>query len=341
MSRATSGRRRHMNHTVEGAPRLSNRTLANGGSRLRVPSYDRGALAPGIVHFGVGGFHRAHQAVYLDELAERGVTRDWGVAGVGLRTTRMKRALAPQDCLFTVVQRDRDGDAARVIGSMTDYSFAPDDPARVLRRLADPRTRLVTLTVTGDAYEVDPDDADVAHDIRSPQDPRTLFGYLVEGLRLRRDAGTAPFTVLSCDNVPGNGAATRSAVVSLARLRDDRLADWIEEAAAFPSSVVDRITPAAGVAARRLVADEFGVDDRSPVVTERFAQWIIEDSFSHGRPPLEEVGVEFVPDVAAHELVKKRLLNGTHCALGYLGRLSGYSRTDEAMADESLRAYAA
>jgi mannitol 2-dehydrogenase len=326
---------------------LNQETLDRHAGRLHVPTYDRSALTPSVVHISVGGFHRAHQLVYFDELAQLGVTSDWGVVGVGLHTPTMRDALAPQDHLYTVVERDGGAESARVVGAMIDYLFAPDEPERVLSLLADPRIRLVTMTVTGTTYRVDPasgkfdPDEEARADLGQPQRPCSVFGYLVEGLDRRRRAGHPPFTVLSCDNMPSNGAAARSAVVGFARLRDEVLARWIAGNVCFPSSMVDRITPATGPEERADVARAFGVDDRWPVITEPFSQWVVEDCFTAGRPPLERVGVRFVRDVGDHEVMKTRLLNASHSALGYLGRLSGHRRTDEVLADEVLHDYVA
>ncbi|MBA2522435.1 MAG: mannitol dehydrogenase family protein [Solirubrobacterales bacterium] len=325
---------------------LKNRTLGIHAARAAVPTYERKALQPGVVHFGVGGFHRAHQAVYLEELAERGISNEWGVTGVSLNHSAMRDSLAPQDWLYTLVERGEDGDQARIIGVMGSCLFARQEAAAVLGKLAATETRLVTMTVTGDGYNIDPTTGEFRHDrpgtladLRLPERPSTVIGYIVEGLRLRRDAGLPPFTVLSCDNLPSNGAVAREAVVSLARLRDPDLAGWIECEGAFPSSVVDRITPKTGEAARRLVLDDFGIADRWPVVAEPYSQWIIEDHFCNGRPPLDEVGAKFVSDIAPYELTKKRLLNGSHCALGYLGYLAGHRRSADAMEEELIRDY--
>lgn len=212
---------------------------------VSVPTYDRARLAPAVVHIGVGGFHRAHQAVYFDDLAARGNT-DWGIVGVGLRSPQMGEVLDDQDHLFTVVARSPEGDDVRVVGSVVDYLYAPGDPEAVLRTLADQRTRLVTLTITGSAYPTGPldlADEQVRADVETPATPGTAFGYIVEGLDRRRRAGLPPFTVLSCDNLQHNGGVTREAVLSTARLRDPELARWIEEDVSFPSSMVDRITP--------------------------------------------------------------------------------------------------
>jgi mannitol 2-dehydrogenase len=329
---------------VPDAVPLSEKTLAAHAGRLRVPTYDRAALTPSVVHFSVGGFHRAHQLVYLDDLAEQGNT-DWGVVGVGLHSPAMRDALRPQDHLYTVVERSCEGERARVIGSMIGYHFAPDSPETVLDLLTDERTRLVTMTVTGNAYRIDADsgrfapDQAVHADLADPRNPRTLFGYIVRALDLRRRSGLPPFTVLSCDNMQSNGEAARAAVVGFARLLDEGLARWIDAGVAFPGSMVDRITPSTSIADRQDIARRFGVDDRWPVITEPFSQWVMEDAFCNGRPPLETVGVQFVDDVGDHELMKTRLLNASHSALGHLGILAGHTRVHEVLADPVLRRY--
>jgi fructuronate reductase/mannitol 2-dehydrogenase len=326
---------------------LSDRNLRELPPEVSIPTYDRAALRPGIVHIGVGGFHRAHQAVYLDELARQGST-DWGVLGVGLHSREIGQVLADQDRLYTVVERAADGDRAGVVGVMTGYLYAPDDPEAVLTALADECTRVVTLTITGTGYRIDAhtgnfdaDDPHIARDLEDPGQPQTVFGYLVEALHRRRRAGLAPFTVLSCDNMQSNGAAARTAVVSFARLRDDDLAEWIDENVAFPSSMVDRITPNTSPEDRDAIAAATGIDDRWPVITEPFRQWVVEDSFCNGRPPLEEVGVQFVADVAPYETVKTRLLNAGHSAIAYLGYLAGYRTTADVMADPVFRTFLA
>jgi fructuronate reductase/mannitol 2-dehydrogenase len=290
-----------------------------------VPSYDRAALRPGIVHIGVGGFHRSHQAVYFDRLAETGVSNAWGILGVGVRSGGSRGDLLRQNCLYSLLERSPGGDRARVVGSILDYLYAPQEPGRALAVLTSSETKVVTLTITGDGYG---EEAPV---------PR----FLAEALRLRREAGVPPFTVLSCDNLPENGATARSAVVAYARLRDEeRFADWVETDVSFPSTVVDRITPMTEPEHQDVLEREFGIHDRCPVVSEDFTQWIVENDFCHERPPLEEVGVQFVPDVKPYELHKKRLLNGTHSAIGYLGHLCGRERIDEAIGDPLLRRFA-
>jgi fructuronate reductase/mannitol 2-dehydrogenase len=324
---------------------LSQATLGDLPPDVPALGYDRALLRPGIVHFGVGGFHRAHQAVYLDDLARRGVT-EWGVVGVGLHSRAISEVLAAQDGMYLVVERGPEADRVRVVGALLRCLYGPDSPEAVLDALADGGVRVVTLTITGTSYRIDPhtgdfdpDDEDVRADVQDPAHPRTVFGYLVEALDRRRRAGQPPFAVLSCDNMQDNGAAARTAVVSFARLRDEALADWIDEHVAFPSSMVDRITPTTSPEDRAAVTGSTGVDDRWPVVTEPFRQWVVEDSFPAGRPPLEQVGVQFTDDVHPYEVVKTRLLNAGHTAIGYLGYLAGLRTTDQVMADPVFRSF--
>jgi fructuronate reductase/mannitol 2-dehydrogenase len=324
---------------------LRNETLDHHEPAVGVPTYDRAGLTPGVVHIGVGRFHRAHQALYFHELAERGV-RDWGVIGVCLRSRGVKAALEPQDCLYTVVERGPGGDRARVVGSLDRVLHAPEDAEAVLDALTDPGVRLVTLTVTANGYhldaatlDLDTEAAEIAADLAHPQRPSTFIGYVAEALDRRRRAGLPPFTVLSCDNVPRNGDTTRAVVVSFARHRDPALAAWIEAHVRFPNSMVDRITPETSDADARYLAEAFGVEDRAPVMTEPFRQWVVEDAFAAGRPPLEQVGVQFVADVRPYELMKKRLLNGSHTAVAYLGYLAGHRALNATMADPAFRAF--
>jgi mannitol-1-phosphate/altronate dehydrogenase len=307
-----------------GALPLAEENLSELAERVSLPTYDRSELTPAVVHIGVGGFHRAHQAVYFDELANRGIT-DWGVVGVGISRPEMAEVLSAQDNLFTVVERGVEDSSARVVGSIIDYLLLTEDPDAVRDRLSDPQTRLVTLTITADGYQVGEDES-----------PDGIFAILLDGLDSRHRAGHPPFTVLSCDNLSDAGAAARQAVLTLAGRRDPELAGWIEQNASFPGSMVDRITPSTSPEDRDGIEDEFSVADRWPVITEPFAQWVIEDSFCDGRPPLEQAGARFVDDVAPYKLIKSRLLNGIHCALGYLGSLAGYRTTDEAMTDPVL-----
>jgi mannitol-1-phosphate/altronate dehydrogenase len=284
--------------------------------------------------------------MYFDALASQGVSQEWGITGVGLHNRQMKAALSKQDCLYTVVERGTGVERGRVVGSLCEYRYAPDESSEVRAALADERTRLVTLTITGNGYHFDPHCGEFDTEceaVRADQGAdgqyQTAWGFLADALESRRRSGTKGFTVLSCDNMPDNGGAARAAMVTFARMRDPGLAHWIEENVAFPSTMVDRITPATSQIDRDFIERRFGVADRWPVVTEPFSQWIIEDNFCNGRPPLEDVGVEIVADVSTHKLVKTRLLNGVHCAIGYLGILAGYERTAEAMADPLIYGY--
>jgi mannitol 2-dehydrogenase len=299
-----------------------------------------------VVHIGVGGFHRAHQALFHDRLLAAG-EREWAICGLGALPgdSRMRDALDAQDGLYTLVERAPGEEEARVIGSITDYVLAPDDPEAAIEKLAAEATRIVSLTVTEGGYnisdvtgEFDPDDEDVAHDLEEGATPRTTFGLVTEALARRRERGLGPFTVMSCDNLQGNGERAQYAFTTFARLRDPELGEWIEGHVTFPNSMVDRITPATTDADREAVRDRFGIDDRWPVVCEPFIQWVLEDAFCAGRPPYEDVGVQVVDDVEPYELMKLRLLNASHQALAYFGHLLGHEYVHDAARDEPLRA---
>jgi len=323
---------------------LSAATLADLGPEVARPQYDRSQASVGVVHFGVGGFHRTHQAMYLDTLMNDGRALDWGICGVGVMPTvdeKMKAVMAAQDCLYTMVIKHPDGTfEPRVIGSILEYLFAPDDPDAVIERMADPAVKIVSLTVTEGGYNIhavtgqfDVTNPDVVHDAEPGATPRTVFGLITEALRRRWDRGLAPFVVMSCDNIPGNGEVARGSLAAFARLRDAGLADRIETEVLFPNGMVDRITPATTDDDRAEVARRFGVQDGWPVVCEPFTQWVLED-FDHAqRPPLEDVGVQIVDEVAPYELMKLRLLNGSHQALTYFGYLAGYRYAHEVCQD--------
>jgi mannitol 2-dehydrogenase len=322
---------------------LSGETLDRIADRVPVPSYARTRLGSGVVHIGVGGFHRAHQAVYLDTLFEAGRASSWAITGVGLMPgdRRMHEVMQRQDCLYTVVVAHPDGTLEpRVVGSIVDYLYAPDDPEKVLGVMSAPTTRVVSLTITEGGWRVraatgefDADDPDIRADLQPGASPCTAFGYLTEALARRRAAGVPPFVVMSCDNLQGNGDVARTALSSFAGLRDPELGDWIRHHVAFPNAMVDRITPATTDEVRTRLAEEFGVEDGWPVVCEPFNQWVLEDHFPLGRPPLEDVGVQVVPDVGPYELMKLRLLNAGHQVLCYLGHLSGYRYVHEVCTD--------
>ena len=319
--------------------------------RIKIPSpnYDRSQVSVGIVHIGVGGFHRAHEAMYLDALMNQGEALDWGICGLGVLPgdARMRDALAAQDRLYTLVIKHPDGTTEpRVIGSMLDFVHAPDDANAAVERMADPAVRIVSLTITEGGYnfnqatgEFDAANPDVLHDLAAPEQPRSVFGLVVEALARRRARGIAPFTVLSCDNIQGNGDVARRQFGAYAALRDPELAAWIEGEVAFPNCMVDRITPVTSEEDRALLAERYGIEDRWPVVCEPFTQWVLEDRFPAGRPPFEDAGVQLVADVEPYELMKLRLLNASHQALCYPGYLAGYRYAHEVCADPTFVAY--
>ena len=328
---------------------LSGRTLRSWSDRVALPAYDRDLVTPGAVHVGVGGFHRAHQAMYHDRLMNQGTALDWGICGVGVMPAdrRMKQVLDAQDGLYTLVLKHGDGTwEPRVIGSIVQYLFAPDDPEAVIEKMAAAATRIVSLTVTEGGYnisdvtgEFDATNPEVIADLEPGAVPRTTFGLITEALRRRRERGLTPFTVMSCDNLPGNGMLARRVLTAFARLRDPELGDWVEREAFFPSSMVDRITPATTDADRAEIRERFGIEDRWPVVCEPFTQWVLEDAFGAGRPPYPEAGVQVVGDVEPYELMKLRLLNASHQALCYFAYLCGYRLVHEAAQDPLFRAF--
>lgn len=325
--------------------RLSQSTLAALPDNVATPAYDRTALRPGMLHIGVGNFHRAHQAVYLHRLFEQGRDHEWALVGAGVRSADalMRERLSAQDWLYTVAELDPVRLSASVIGSITDFVEVAPEP--LIARAADPAIRIVSLTITEGGYFTDAKTGgfDAAHaEIQADVvagTPRGVFGILVEALKRRFDAGVPPFTVMSCDNLPENGHAARRATVGFARLVDDALAARIDAEVAFPNGMVDCITPATTDARRAMISETFGIDDAAPVVCEPFRQWVLEDDFRMGRPRLEEVGVEFVSNVAAYELMKLRILNGGHAAIAYPGALLGHTYAHEAMADPDIAAW--
>ena len=324
-------------------------TLARWRGQLPVPSYDRSLVTPGVVHVGVGGFHRAHQAMYHDRLMNQGAALDWGICGVGVMPAdrRMKQVLDAQDGLYTLVLKHSDGTyEPRVIGSIVEYLYAPDDPEAVIEKMAAESTRIVSLTITEGGYNVsdltgefDVTNPDVVHDLEPGAAPRTTFGLITEALRRRWTRGLGPFTIMSCDNLQDNGYRSKRVFTAFARLRDPELGAWVEREASFPNSMVDRITPVTTDADRAEVRERFGIDDRWPVVCEPYTQWVLEDAFTAGRPPYEQVGVQVVDQVEPYELMKLRLLNGSHQAMAYFGYLAGYRLVHEAAQDPLFQAF--
>ena len=318
---------------------------------VRPPGFDPARVQPGIVHLGLGGFHRAHMARYTHRLMERDpAALSFGIVGAGLMPddVRMRDALAPQDNLYTLIERSGGAEEASIIGSLTEVIFAGESSAALLRAMDAPAIRIVSLTVTENGYclnratkRLDPDHPAIQHDLAQPTQPRSAVGIVVESCRRRRDAGAAAFTALSCDNIQHNGTVLRDAVLTLARMQDPALAAWIEAEVSFPSTMVDRITPVTSPDDITGLAERHGLDDRWPVVCETFTQWVIEDRFVAGRPAWENVGAQFVTDVAPYEFMKLRLLNASHLAVAGLGRLAGYVTIDKAMADPLLTRYMA
>jgi mannitol 2-dehydrogenase len=315
------------------------------------PGYDRSRVRAGIVHFSVGNFHRAHQAVYIEHCLALPGQESWGICGVGLIDSPAERAKAKgmteQDGLYTLSLFPPKGEpSSSVVGAIVEYLFAPGDPAAVLARLRDPAIRIVSMTITEGGYNLDEatgafrlDTPDIVHDLAHPEAPRTVFGYIVTALARRRADGLPAFTVLSCDNLRHNGDIVRRGVLAFARARDPELAAWIEANVTFPSCMVDRITPAVGPTDVARLNTLTGIDDQVPIFAEGFIQWVVEDRFCAGRPALERVGVQFTGDVAAYEQIKLRMLNATHTMLSYPGLLAGYRLVHEAMADPHILAY--
>ncbi len=322
---------------------VTGETLTRLNADVSVPHYDRGQVTTGIVHIGVGNFHRSHQAMYIDTLMNSGAAMDWGICGIGLQpaNVRMRDMLAAQDGLYTLVLRHSDGSwQARVIGSITEYLFAPEDPGAAIEKMAAPATRIVSLTITEGGYNLDAvtgefnaTDPSVVADLQPGAVPGTVFGLVTEALARRRDRGLPAFSILSCDNIQGNGHVSQRAFTGFARLRDPELAGWMTQHVRFPNCMVDRITPQTTDEDRAELSRRFGVEDQWPVLCEPFTQWVLEDNFADGRPPLEDVGVQIVSDVEPYELMKLRLLNASHQALCYPGYLLGYRLVHEVTTD--------
>lgn len=318
---------------------LRRATLASMPDAVQRPSYALRDQSPGIVHIGLGNFHRAHQAWYLQQLMQKGVDLDWSIIGAGVRPADdvTRRKLQAQDWLTTLIELGPDDTRAEICGTMIGYVPIAAENGPLIRQIADPATRIVSLTVTEGGYYRDPgsgtlqlDDADLLHDAAHASAPKTAFGAIIAGLRERRDRGLGPLTGLSCDNLRGNGDILRETIVCLARRSDADLADWIDQACTFPNSMVDCIVPATG-AAELALAHDYGVDDAVPVTHENFRQWVIEDSFAVGRPRLEEVGVTFSGSVHAYESMKLRILNGGHQIIAVPADLLGLTTISDAM----------
>ncbi|WP_420409805.1 mannitol dehydrogenase family protein [Hoeflea sp.] len=324
---------------------LNEGVLSQLPDTIERPRYDRAGLKPGIVHVGLGNFHRAHQAWYLHRLMQAGEAHDWAIVGAGVRPadSAMRARLLEQDCLTTLIELDPKGKSVEITGSMIDFLPVEDGNGALIRCISDPSIRIVSLTVTEGGYFIAPDGGldlshpEIRHDIANPDAPRTVFGAIVAGLETRRRSGQNPFTVQSCDNLKGNGDITRNAVVTLARQRDPALADWIDTRGAFPNSMVDCIVPATGPAELAL-AESFGIKDAAPVTHENFRQWVIEDKFCAGRPDWDRAGATFSGDVHAYEAMKIRMLNAGHQVLANAGEILGVETIAGCMADDDISA---
>ena len=327
--------------------RLCNDNLDAIGAAIPVPTYDRSRLTPGVVHIGVGNFHRAHQAWYLHRLFQRGLNHDWAIIGAGVRPydAQMREKMAAQDYLTTLIELRPDGSAAEIAGAMIDYVPITDGNGPLIEQMADPAIRIVSLTVTEGGYYIDPatkrfdqHHPDIEHDATHPEQPRTAFGAMIAALSLRRERGIGPFTGMCCDNLQGNGNILRQTIVSLARLSDSDLAEWIEQNCTFPNAMVDCIVPATGPKEQALVK-AFGIDDSVPVTHEKFRQWVIEDAFCAGRPDWDRAGVTLTDRVHDFEMMKIRILNGSHQVVAAAGDLLGIETISDTIANPTVTAF--
>lgn len=331
---------------MENTIQLNQSNLTQITDRIPAPSYDRKLLKMGMVHIGVGGFHRAHQAFYTHNLMERFYASDWGICGIGLRKGDQKihDVLKKQDGLYTLIVKHPDGKIEPlIIGSISDFLLGADNPAPVIARMADPATRIVSLTITEGGYNFNPstgefdfENADIQYELEHPDSPKTVYGFLTASLKKRRDASLPAFTVMSCDNIQHNGDVARKMLLSFAKRQDPVLADWIEKEVDFPNSMVDRITPVTTPSDIDYLEKTYGIKDEWPVTCEPFIQWVVEDNFSNGRPDFEKVGVQFVRDVKPYEKMKLRLLNAGHSVLGILGAIHGHQTINACMEDETF-----
>ncbi len=328
---------------------LQQQNLEEVGSLIPVPTYTRTNNKTGIVHIGVGGFHRAHQAYYLHQLRQLGEASAWNICGIGIREgdQKLHDIFKKQDNLYTLLVKHPNGKIEpEVIGSIVDFEMGVANPEPVIARMADANTRIVSLTITEGGYNFNPttgdfnfDNLDIQHELRHPNDPKTVYGFLTAALKRRRDNGLPAFSVLSCDNIEHNGDMTRKMLLSFAEAQDAELAEWIDQEVCFPNCMVDRITPVTTNADIETLAQNYGLHDAWPVTCEPFIQWVIEDNFSNGRPEFEKVGVQFVSDVAPYEKMKLRLLNAGHSVLGLLGVIHGHPTINACMEDETFVTY--
>lgn len=322
---------------------LNLKTLDKLKGKAEVPQYDRSKIKVGIFHFGVGGFHRSHQALIMDDLFTHGLAQDFGICGVGVLPfdKKMSDVMKEQDCLYTLVEKESDGfQRTRVIGSIIDYLFVPDNVEIVIERIVS-EAKIVSLTITEGGYNVNPatgefDLSVVKYDIENRHKPKTVFGIVIEALYRRKERGMPGFTIMSCDNLQENGKIAQKAFCGFAKAVDSSLAEWMEKNVSFPCSMVDRITPVTTDEDRKTVSDRLGIIDQWPVVSEMFLQWVLEDKFVDGRPPFEKASVHVVPDVEPYELMKLRLLNAGHQGIAYFGLLLGYNFVHDVTQNELI-----
>jgi fructuronate reductase len=334
-------------NTTMPVKRLSLETLADLPDDVALPTVDRAHTNPGIVHLGIGAFHRAHMAVMTDTVLAAG-DLEWGIVGASLRSPDTRDALEPQSFLYTAAERDGDGERLRVIGSSLGVLVAPESPQALVARLASVQTRIVSLTITEKGYCLDPATGDldighpdIQHDLINAHEPRTALGFVTRALALRRNQGLKPFTLLSCDNLQANGKTLKRVLAQFAGASSPDLASYVRDTLSCPSTMVDRIVPATTDIDRARIARRLGMHDAWPVVMEPYSQWMIEDDFTRGRPDWALAGAAFVRDVAPYEAMKLRLLNASHSAIAYIGALSGYQTVAEAMTDTALAGFVA
>lgn len=328
---------------------LNQENLATIADRIPCPTYARNELTAGMVHIGVGGFHRAHQAFYTHMLQETFNAPEWGICGIGLREgdRKIHDVLKKQNGLYTLIVKHPDGKTTpTIIGSINDFLLGVDNPIIVIDRMAAASTKIISLTITEGGYNFNPSsgefdfkNSDIQHELKYPDNPKTVYGFLTASLKKRRDAGLPAFTVMSCDNIQHNGDVIRDMLLSFAKQQDATLAKWIEKEVCFPNSMVDRITPVTTQADIDYLVKTYGIKDEWPVTCEPFLQWVVEDNFSNGRPEFEKVGVQFVPDVKPYEKMKLRLLNAGHSVLGILGALHGHKTINACMEDKTFVTY--
>ena len=328
---------------------LNQKNLTHIGRHIPCPDYNREELTSGMVHIGVGGFHRSHQALYTHKLQEKQYAPGWGITGIGLREADRKihDVLTKQDGLYTLIVKKPEGEISpSIIGSIRNVLLGVDDAAAVIALMADPSTKIVSLTITEGGYNFNPstgqfdfENKDIKHDLEYPDNPKTVYGFLAAALKKRREAELPAFTIMSCDNIQHNGDVARTMLLAFAKRQDETLANWIEQEVCFPNSMVDRITPVTTQLDIDYLEKTYGIIDGWPVTCEPFIQWVIEDNFSDGRPEFEKVGVQFVPDVKPYEKMKLRLLNAGHSVLGILGALHGYKTINACMEDKTFVTY--